>query len=305
MSGTQQEGTAAMDDVLTEEERQALAHLDADSDEAAAASDAGAAEQKPDNAAPAGQQQDQTTQEQPDAQKSAAPAAQAEAAAEQTGTDEEKPQAAAPAFPRFDAPKDAQAQLSELSKRMDDLDTDFDNGELTAAEFRAQTRALQDQERTLREQMLMANMSEQARKQTYQTSVQSFLSSHAEYQEGSQMFSLLDAELRRIQTAAPGKGIDPLDPSLIHQAHASLQALFGKSTGAPVSPTTPAAQQQTQQQVPQRELPPAFHSVPATATQDIGDPVVNGLSRLDGEEFEAAFARLPEATREQFLARMN
>jgi hypothetical protein len=278
-------------DVLTPEEREALAHLEADSGNPATPSDADDATGAVTGAASATLEAE-TSQDQPVASTIAAPPAQADAAA-----------AAPPAFPRFEAPKDAEATLSALSKQLADLDTAFDEGELTAAEFRVQTRALQDQERAIREQILMANMSEQARRQSYDTAVQSFLATNAQYQQGSQMFALLDAELRRIQTEAMAKGFDPLDPSLIHHAHASLQTLFGNAAGAAANPPAPP-----QTPVPpgaQRNLPPAFHSIPATATQDIADPVVSGLARLSGEDFEQAFARLPEATRQQFLARMN
>lgn len=205
------------------------------------------------------------------------------------------------AFPQFTAPQDADATLADIRGKVDTLDQAFDDGEITAAEHRAQTRALVDAERQIREEMLMAQMSEKARLQAYQNTVQTFLATNPEYEPGSQKYHLLDAELRRRQNEAANAGRDPLEPSLIEQAHGSLTALFSGAPTQPIQSTVSKAQ--TPQ--PRRDLPPSIATLPAADMQSVTEGAFSGLARLNGEDFEAAFAKLSDTQREQFLAHAN
>ncbi|TPJ97425.1 hypothetical protein FJ872_32115 [Mesorhizobium sp. B2-5-9] len=67
--------------------------------------------------------------------------------------------AAAPAFPVYKAPADAQAKIADFDTKLDDLAKKFDDGELPASEYRAQSKPLETGKQHLREQVMKASMS--------------------------------------------------------------------------------------------------------------------------------------------------
>jgi hypothetical protein len=211
---------------------------------------------------------------------------------------------ATPNFPSFAAPANAEATLNDIQSKVDRLDEAFDLGEITAAEHRAQTRELAAEERSIRDSLLMAQMSEQAKMQAYQATVGTFLATHTEYEPGSQMYHFLDTELRRLQNKAITEGRDGLDPALITEAHQSLRALIANSERT--TPAEPAAKDAAKPQVPpRRELPPSLGAIPAADMQNVTDGVFAAMQKLDGLEYEAAFARLSDAQRDAYLSRAN
>lgn len=300
---------------LTDEEREALAHLDADDEEdGAEGTDDGA---EGDNgaaaaatAAAASDEGTSTGDKDPPAEPAdPAPPAAKDAAGFGDGP---KPDGAAPpaapaatSFPRFEAPADAGAKIEEIQAKLDKLADDFDNGELTASELRAQSRELEQQQRDLQNQLFKAEMSAQARTQEYQQAVRSFLAAHPEYKVGSEDFEILNTILMRIQNDAIAKGHDPNDPSLFNVAHQRMLARSGQTTEQPKDPEPKPGKKNVLPDPPPREMPPNFGKIPASAEAEIEDPVMQGLRNLKGPAFEAAFAKLSEDAREAFLARLN
>lgn len=298
---------------LTAEEREALAHLDADDDEDGAEATDDGADRDGQEAAAVAKSEDGTStgdKDPPaDPAEPAPPTAKDAAGAEDGAKPDGTPPPAAPAatsFPRFEAPADAGAKIEEIQAKLDKLADDFDNGELTASELRAQSRELEQQQRDLQNQVFKAEMSAQARTQEYQQAVRSFLAAHPEYQVGSEDFEILNTILLRIQNDAIAKGHDPNDPSLLNVAHQRMLARSGQAMEQPKDPEpTPGKKKIVLPDPPPREMPPNFGNIPASAEAEIEDPVMQGLRNLKGPAFEAAFAKLSEDAREAFLARLN
>ncbi len=285
--------------MLTQEERDALAYLGSDEE----------------INAPIG-----TMQESPLVQQQA-PAPQPDAAQQQAGQEPVQQQvvdAQAPvpepvsplapaAFPKFEPPANAEALRQQYRAKEDAITEAFDSGELTPQEYRFQLRELQDQQRDLDKATMMAEISAQATKQAYDTSISSFLTQNPQYEPGSQRYLFLDTELVRLQKEAIKAGQDSRNPALLHQAHATISALYNdgqQAQGLQQQQLQPAPQPQPKlPPAPGRVIPPAFHQIPSAANTEIGDPIANALQGLNGEDFEAAFNRLPPDAREAFLAR--
>lgn len=237
-----------------------------------AAEESAAAEDEP--AAPAADQAAAAAAEKP-----AAPAADPGA----------QPASTPAAFPLFEPPADAQAKLEDLSRQQDELAQRFDEGEITATELHQQSRALAEQEREIRDGLLLARISSETQMRTWEAHVTGFLAAHNQYAPGSQMFHLLDAEVRRLQEQQPDA---QHDPAILAQAHEGLQALFAaqpaQAAAAPAVPPRPA-------------LPPTLAHLPAADITG-AEGEFAGLDRLSGEAYEEALASLTDAQRERYLA---
>lgn len=238
------------------------------------------------------------------AAKKAADDATAAAAAkdgEGEGGKQPEPQPAASTFPKYEAPADAKAKLEDLTKREDALAAKFDDGELTAAEYRQQQRALDNDRDELKNQIFRAQLSEDAaRAAWFGNTVTDFLSKHTQYEDGSLMYNALDREVRRLQTANAEEGKSQYDPAILLQAHQNIEASARKAFGVgPTTPTTPKPGEQ------KREIPPSIGGLPAADAEDTDGGEFAALDRLgetDPLAYERALEKMPDAKREQYLA---
>ncbi|WWT39852.1 hypothetical protein [Microcystis phage Mwe-JY25] len=275
--------------LLTVEEREALLDVEPGEDEEEDDEDEGKDEPEPakaDEAEPEGDKAKEPEPAKADAEAKAddepKPATQAE----------RQPEAQQPsAFPRFDAPADAEAKLAEIDTRLQALATRFDEGEITAAELIREQRAIQGEERQIRDALLMAQMSQRAEAALFEQSVDAFLAANPVYKPGSAAFVALDAEVRRLQTES-GR---TFDPAHLAAAHGNLTAAFG------VAPKAQAPQPQ-RQTTPRPELPPTLGGVPASDMTAAGEGEFAHLDRLNGPDYEAALARLTPEQQSRYLA---
>lgn len=203
-------------------------------------------------------------------------------------------------LPDWQAPEDAQAKLTEISTQLDELATKFDDGEMTAAEYRQQTRVLEQQQRDIDRQLLKAEMAQEAQQDHqkrseetwYNDTVPGFLKEYPEYQGKDLLLGALDAAVRRLQAAQPD---NQFDPAILAQADAQVRAELGLAPRS--KPATPAPKVE-------RELPPSLATVPAADIDDIdGGSEFAAIDRLSGVDYENALAKMPDEMRERYLAR--
>ncbi len=278
--------------MLTDEERAALL----DEEDADDEGDEGEGDEEDDGGeagAEAGEAEEDAPGEDADDQANSSAEADASGVDKAAAGGDAVPEAKQPApsqFPQFEAPADAESKLKEFETRLDELADKFDAGELTAREYREQSRTIQSEERELREAVLKASLSAEATRVAWETGVEAFLSEHKQYEPGSQLFRLLDAEVRHLQASADNQ----FDPRILKQAHENLAKVIGSAQAQP-----PAKQAKGERQ--KRELPPTLAHLPAADLEDAGEGEFAHLDRLDGTALEEALARMPEAQRERYL----
>lgn len=288
-------------DMLTEEERAGLLESvdDEEEDTEGEVGDADA------DQAPAEPNNDETQGEESEDPAAAEPAA-AEAPAPGDPVDENETAAPASALPAWQPPADYQNKLADIERQKEVLDAKFDDGEITAREYRAQVKPLDTEERQINEQLLKASIARETSENTWMSaSVPEFLDKHSQYEPGSKLFEMLDYEVRRLQFQAEGAGKNKFDPTILQQAHQTLENAARKALGLP-----PVGEGKKPEMKPnggkKRELPPSLAFVPAadsTETDDGGDfAYLDRLADKDGVAFEDALRKMSDADRERYLA---
>lgn len=297
---------------LTEEERAGLLDTslvddDEDDDDEGGAADDGKGAAEPSESEPAVKDaktpaaDDKAAEPQQAEPKPAEPTAGTDTApkpAEQQAPPPAKPAAAT--FPQYQAPADVDQKLAALKQQMLEIDQKFDDGELTAAERRAQLEPLEDQRDTLKEQRLKATMSRDAIIDTWSRStVPQFLAAHEQYAPGSPLYGALDEEVRKLQAEAD----NPFDPQILVKAHEAVDAAVRRvlkvSAPAPAipQPGTPG---------PRREIPPSLAHVPSADTSDADDggefAWLDRLGATDQLAYERELAKMSDEKRNQYLA---
>lgn len=215
----------------------------------------------------------------------------------------EQPKRSSGPLPNWEAPKDLEAKLEAIQVKQAELDQKFDDGELTAAELRAENRKLQDEERVLHEAQFKASLSHEAQIARWSNeTVPVFFAEHGEiYTKSETLYKALDLKVRELQA----NSADPFDPTILGRAHEAVQADIAKALGiTPAAPTparnpaTPAAP------AAPREIPPTLAHVPASEIEAAGDGGKFAvIDRLEGEEYEAAIGKMSDAELAAYLAR--
>lgn len=229
--------------------------------------------------------------------------------------DEDESDAPAPVRPAFVADPDIKDKISELDRQLDELAAKFDEGDLTAKELRAQSRALEDQRQELREQIIRADVARDAAVQAWHGHVGQFIAENPAYKPGTDAFAMLDDEVKRLQVRTE----NPFDPSLLKKAHQSLvakaRALLGQSGNddpAPKADEKKKAAAETRKPGSRQpksaigEIPQTLAQVPASDTVEVDDGgkfgYLDRLSDSDPVKYEQALARLSQAERDAYLA---
>jgi len=203
-----------------------------------------------------------------------------------------------PAFPKFEAPADSTEKLKTIEEQIDALAVKFDDGELSAAEYRAQTKPLEAEQRKIERVLERAELSRDVSVETWTGStVPQFFEAHPQYKEGGAMYAALDNQVRIIQA----ESANPFDPSILARAHKAVQTEMRKALGLPDE------EKDTQKQTPKpkRDLPPSLVGVPAadiTDTQDNSEfAYLDRLQDKGGTAFEDALAKLTDEQRDRYL----
>jgi len=232
----------------------------------------------------------------------------AEAATEETKA-EAQPKTA---VPNWTVPADTDAKLQALDAKETEVETKFQAGEVTNAEYREQVRAIDKERRAIEGAKLKAEIAAETKAAVWaQQTVSGFLEGHPIYGQNETLFAALDIEVRKLQASAA----DPFSPSILTKAHAKVQAAFsaiGVPKEAPVTEKAkadtkpaPKAPEKQIEVKPRDPVPPSLAKVPAAEVESTDGGKFAYLDRLqasDYEAFEAALSKLSPADHNAYLA---
>ncbi len=266
-------------------------------------------EGEPAAAAAAAPADDAAAQAAAQAEADAAAAAAAEAAAKPAaegndGQDDQGTPTREPKQPvnfQPELPADYDDQVKRIADAKKTLFEQFDEGDISNAEYATKLDELGKEERELER---LRDRVEDATRVRYETWVNvhvgGFLEQHPEYQASPRLMSLLDNEVKRLQSQAE---IDT-DPQILVDAHAAISAEFPGVFGE----AKPAAQQEAKKPAtPPAAKPtvPTLAKVPAADIDQPGEGKFSFLDRLaesDPLRFEAELAKLSLADQNEYLA---
>ncbi|PTM61894.1 hypothetical protein [Phreatobacter oligotrophus] len=283
-------------DQLTDEEREGLAELEAE-ERAENGEDDAEADAEGGGDADAGAGSDAAAAE----AAAAKPAAGDPPPAEQS-KDTAAPPAAAP-FPIYEMPADYERRISTLEQQRTELARQFDDGDLTGAEFQSKLSALNREETDLREAKLRAEISYDTQLEGWKQTATAFIQANPQYEPGSLLFKMLDEAVRGLQNNSER----PFDPAILHQAHQQVQAELTRFTGAPqqaagAQPAKGAPAGKTLPPPP--AIPPSLATIPAAALEDTGQGSefahLDRLLQTDPLKYEQALAKLTDEQRERY-----
>lgn len=200
------------------------------------------------------------------------------------------------------APADADAKLTEIATKKEELLTKFDDGDITAKEFQKELDALAKQEREIEraqdKAQIAADMEAQRQANDWKTTVDAFIRDNARYnpEKNESMYKLLDLEVRRVATTDEFKGRSDsaAGREILQRAH----ELLAKELGFEAKP-------QAKPQAKKPDLPPNLAKVPASEQNDTNGgkyAVLDRLAQNDPIAYEEALMKLPEGERNAYLA---
>ncbi len=231
-----------------------------------------------DDAEAADDEQDQeAAEEEPEKEPEPAPAA--------------KPQQPAPLL-SAELPEGYEDKLRELDEKLTQLDSEFDDGELTAQEYRQAVKEAEAEKQGLEQQVFKANlareMEENRAKQEWIDTVNGFLDEHSQYRESQRLYRLLDIEVKTLAQTEEAQRMTGAE--ILAKAHQNIadDIQMGGKPPAKEEPEKPAAKK-----AERRNVPPSLAKVPASdmTAADEGGRFAK-LDKLDPLELEAELARL-------------
>ncbi len=192
-------------------------------------------------------------------------------------------------------------QIDALEKQKDELTEKFDDGEFTGKEYRAELRKIDAQLEGLKTQRLAAEIGKTNAVQHYfDVTVPDFLAKHTEYEKGSILHAMLEAEVKKLQVQSQ----NPLNPAILERAHENLTAQVTKAYG--VKPAAQNKQAVTKPAAAAREVVPTLGAVPAADANEDGDggefAYLDRLANSDVEKYEQELAKLSDEKRDRYLA---
>jgi len=216
------------------------------------------------------------------------------------------------AVPNWTVPADTDAKLQALDAKETEVETKFQAGEVTNAEYREQVRAIDKERRAIEGAKLKAEIAAETKAAVWaQQTVSTFLEAHPIYGQNETLFAALDIEVRKLQASAA----DPFSPSILTKAHAKVQAAFSAIGGPKEAPAVekPKADTKPAPKAPEKQIevkprdpvPPSLAKVPAAEVESTDGGKFAYLDRLqasDYEAFEAALSKLSPADHNAYLA---
>lgn len=217
------------------------------------------------------------------------------------------------------AAREPDPRIGEIETELNALDEQFDNGDLTAAEYRAKQKELGKELDDLRWQErsveLRAQIDHENKVKEWGASIRSFLAveDHAAFykpdpKNPSLPYQALDAAVRQVQDQYRAAGKSDTDPAILNEAHALVLDQFGIKKAAPAAGGDggSAGQQPSNERKP---AVPTLANIPAAAASETDTSQWGWLDRLrdnpdptDPEKFERELAKLPKDKREAYLA---
>ncbi|WP_331373785.1 hypothetical protein [Sinorhizobium chiapasense] len=200
-------------------------------------------------------------------------------------------------------PADINDKIKTLDEERDRIVASFDDGDLTAKEMREKMRPIEQQLDELKDLRTTATVTKNIAIETYKTqTVPAFFKDHPQYKPGTVLHSMLDTELRKLQSASK----DPLNPKHLQKAHAVLDEQLRAALGQPVQKKADNPAGKDTGKPPKREVPPTLANVPAADISDTDDggefAYLDRLANKDIEAYERELGRLSDEKRDRYLA---
>lgn len=230
-----------------------------------------------------------------DADGEPASAAAPDAPDEDQGEQPETPQTAPTLYTTL--PDDYEDRVSQINKDKETLYEQFDEGDLSNAEYAKQLDALMKQERALER---VKDQVEYDQRQRYHNwvhvTVKSFLDTHTEYAGNDMLTTLLDQEVRKIQ----GSADNDTDPQILMDAHEKIAAAFPQVFASPGRTQQPA---QRQAAAGVKPTVPTLARTPAANIEQPGENKFDWLDRLqetDSLKYERELEKLQRSNEAEF-----
>lgn len=194
------------------------------------------------------------------------------------------------------APADAEAKLTEITGKKEELRTKYNDGDITFEEYEAEKDGLVKQEREIERAVdkaqIAADMQQQQQKNQWDADCNAFLAANPEYNDTARFAKINEAV---IALANMPSNKDLSGPEILSKAHKFVKADAGEEVKPAVKGEKPAV-------IPKPDLPPNLGKVPSAAPIDTGEGRFAALDKLEGMAFETALAKLSDSEREAYLA---
>lgn len=199
----------------------------------------------------------------------------------------------------------ATARIAEIEAERDRLAQEFDDGEMTAAEYRQANAKLESEQRdldwTLRKADLSQELTAQQQEAAWYSEVGTFLNENKDVlKPDSLVLQAFDIAVRQVTGDEANDALN--NRQKLQKAYDRLRADMGL---APVKASASAAPQPRDTGKPtMRDLPPNLKNVPAADLESTDDGQFAMLDRLmetDPMGYEAALAKMPEAQQDAYL----
>lgn len=219
--------------------------------------------------------------------------------------DEEKPvvRRDAPDNPllKYEDLADADVKLQAIEDSRGKLNEQFDDGDMTHAEYRQQMKELDKQERDIERAQFKAELAtelqQSSQQNDWQRSVSRFLGEHGEYQQNPMRYQALDAAVRSV--AARDDSAELTGDEILAKAHQELTEAFG----AAPTPDNVNDDKEAGKRKPREQLPPNLSRLPAAESDKPGEGKFAALERMmkeDPERAEEIMAKMSDSELDEF-----
>lgn len=204
----------------------------------------------------------------------------------------------------------ARENIGNLQQQEKELADKFDAGDLTATEYREQSRDVINKISDLRADVREAERAfSRAMTHWSEKTVAKFLRDNPEWSANETMLRVLDTEVQ----AQQNKSADPFDPRHLLAASRAIKSAMGLTGDTKVqarkpAPGKPAAAAKPGNRIPpgkRAEVPPTLARVPADEISDTDGGKFARLDRLQATDplaWQEALGKMSEADREQYGA---
>ena len=198
------------------------------------------------------------------------------------------------------APADVDAKLAALDASENDAAEKFDDGEMTAAEYRAELRRLSKERSDLEWQVRKAELADETRTaqidQSWNSDCADFLAKHPEVMTNETRQSSFDAVVRKVTAESMNAGKIPgmADLNKAYKQWANDIGIAPVKADPKPGKASPG----------KREIPPTLGMVPAAGMTDTDSGEYAQLDRLmnsDPLAYEAALAKMSPAEADRYL----
>lgn len=199
-----------------------------------------------------------------------------------------------------------EAVIQEMLSKEDELSQQFDDGEITSREYRAQLRELENQRRAIEDQQRDYERSQELARQKWAWEVDNFMDAAkdndgVDYRHNKMLNAALDTAVKEL--AADEANSDKTGKWFLREAHKRVTELLGKGEKVSTPKPTDAIQKALKDRKPNMEkVPQSLSNVPA-ADLDTGGDEFSKLDKLSGMDLERALAALSPAQAKAYLER--